>query len=76
MRTFPSICFSVICFAIGGGLTYQGMAISITDKNQSMEAIGGAFLLSLGLITIAYALKSWIEWNEWKRYRRRTHSLN
>jgi hypothetical protein len=73
MRTFPNICFSVICFLVGGGLTYQGM--SIPDKDQSVEAIGGAFLISLGLTTVAYAWKSWIEWNEWKRYRRRTHSL-
>jgi len=66
MRAFPGICFSVICFVIGGGLTYQG--ISIPDKDQSIEAIGGAFLLSLGFTAIAYAWKSWTEWTEWKRY--------
>jgi hypothetical protein len=66
MRAFISICFSVICFVVGGGLTYQG--ISIPDKDQSAEAIGGAFLLSLGLITVASARKGWVEWSEWKRY--------
>lgn len=54
---FASGCISIL---IGGILVYD--AISRVGPNESAVLIGGALLLSIGLLGVSLAGRSWLEW--------------
>jgi len=52
---------------VGAGLLYSG--VSGRDPLQ-VETIGGAALLSLGVVTLGIVLRDWLKWKrELRKYR-------
>jgi len=58
---------ALACLCVLGGATLLYIGFSISDASQAMELVGGASLLTLGLLLFWPALKNWLEL---KRYRR------
>ena len=62
------IAIASICLFLGAALLYVG--VSKPDTNQILTVLGGAALLSLGLITICLVLKNKWEWRRnYRKYR-------
>jgi len=51
--------FASICLLIGAGLLHD--AVSNSDVTQTARIIAGAAFLSLGLMALWFAMKSWVE---------------
>ena len=67
MRDMIGFIFGAAFLLIGAGLLNNG--ISGRDTMQA-ETIGGAALLSLGVVTLGIILKGWLKWRrELKKYR-------
>ena len=63
-----TIATSSICLLIGAVLLQDG--VSKPDTNQIVRVLGGAALLSLGLITLLLVVKRKLEWRQnYKKYR-------
>jgi len=63
-----AIAASSICLLLGAVLLYVG--VSKPDTNENLTVLGGAALLSLGLITICLAVKNkWVWRQNYKKYR-------
>ena len=61
------LIFGVVCLVIGAGLLYDGA--SGRDPLQ-VGTIGGAALLSLGVVTLGIILKERLKWKrELRKYR-------
>ena len=62
------IAASTLCLLLGAVLLYVG--VSKADTSQILTVLGGAAVLSLGLITGWLALKNKLEWRRhYKKYR-------
>ena len=62
------IVASSLCLLLGAVLLYVG--VSKADTNQILIVLGGAAVLSLGLITVWLAVKNKLEWRRnYKKYR-------
>jgi drug/metabolite transporter (DMT)-like permease len=57
---------ALACLCVLGGATLLYRGFSIADGSQTVELVGGASLLTLGLMLFWPALKNWLEM---KRYR-------
>ena len=55
-----ALCFASVCLLIGIVLLHDGASNS--DVTQTATIIAGAALLSLGLMALWFAMKSWVEW--------------
>lgn len=65
------ICFASICFLFGTVLLF--VAISEPGRDQTLTVVGGAFLLSLGVVAVWRVLANKLKWwRDYKRYRERT----
>lgn len=65
------ICFASICFLFGTVLLF--VAISEPSRDQTLTVVGGAFLLSLGMVAVWRVLANKLKWwRDYKRYRERT----
>jgi uncharacterized BrkB/YihY/UPF0761 family membrane protein len=65
------IGFALICFLFGTVLLF--VAISQPSRDQTLTVVGGAFLLSLGVVAVWRVLASKLKWwRDYKRYRERT----
>ena len=63
-----AIAIASICLVLGAVLLYVGL--SKPDANQILIVLGGAAVLSLGLISISLVLKNKWEWRRnYKKYR-------
>jgi hypothetical protein len=60
-----TVVFAVICLCAGAVLLYVGVL-----RADGM-VLGGAAVMSLGLLSAAWGLKTWLKW---KRYQREQHS--
>jgi hypothetical protein len=68
MRDIMAVLFSVIILTIGAALLYDG--ISTSGPSQTASTISGAAFVSLGLMSIWFALKNWLKWKRaYKEYR-------
>jgi pilus assembly protein TadC len=65
MRDHLGIFISLVLLILGGVLVYDG--IFGADPNQSTRIIGGAALVSLGLINLRIVLKNWWKWRKLSR---------
>jgi len=54
-----ALCLASICLLIGTVLLHDG--VSNSDVTQTATIISGAALLSLGLMALWFAMKSWVE---------------
>lgn len=67
MRDINGLIFGAVFLLIGAGLLNDGT--SGRDAMQA-ETIGGAALLSLGVVTLGIILRGWLRWKrELKKYR-------
>ena len=65
------IGFASICFLFGTVLLF--VAISQPSRDQTLTVVGGAFLLSLGMVAVLRVLANKLKgWRNYKRYRERT----
>jgi len=55
--------FGVISFLIGMALLYDSARSA--EANQTTMLVGGALLVSLGLICIWIVAKNWLEWRKY-----------
>jgi len=55
-----ALCFASICLLIGAVLLHDG--VSNSDVTQTATIIAGAAFLSIGLMALWFAMKSWVEW--------------
>jgi hypothetical protein len=68
MRDDLALFFTVILLIVGSVLLYDG--VSVGDASQSARVIGGAAVLSAGLILMRSLLKNWWEWKKLVRRHR------
>jgi len=62
MRDDLGIFLALILLTTGSVLLYEG--VSTSDVSQSARTIGGAALLSFGLIILRIVLKNWWKWRK------------
>jgi len=63
--------FALICFLFGIVLLF--VAVSQPSRDQTLTVVGGAFLLSLGMVAVWRVLASKLKWwRDYKRYREGT----
>lgn len=55
------------CLCVLGGATLLYRGFSIADASQTMELVGGASLLTLGLMLFSPVLKNWLEMKKYRR---------
>lgn len=64
---------SAVLFLLTGGVLLFG-PVSDLDTNQTGRLLGGATLVSLGLLTIVLVVKDWLDWRKhYKNPRWRGH---
>lgn len=62
MRHFNHLFTFLICLLLGSGGFALYQAIAEPSRDQILSLIGGAFLLSLGLLCLFYEGRSLLRW--------------
>ena len=73
MRDDLGIFLALILLTAGTVLLYEG--VSTNDVSQSAKIIGGAALLSFGVIIMRIVLKNWWKWRKLSKVPRDYHDV-